>query len=272
MKNVRLALVLAILIPTAVADPANSDAGSGADAPNAESELFLIGSGSLSGYLKKFDADWYRSYDGSSNLACVALDASSDITSDALLVVRDGSARREARVTLAPGSPARLVYTANSLTDARVGILNNANGGEERGYYGFALTTRTMSDFASDANTGTDAPSDAANAPVVGSGCTGGRLGLFDTRDSYRFSAAPGDVAVVSYATTNSDATLELVAADGSVLGTVLSGQQLSVALPDSGMYTMRSSASAPTGSIPYMMSLVVGPPGQGCRPMCISG
>lgn len=273
MKHVRLAVViLALLLPSVAATPPN-DAGSGLDAPNDESGLFMIASGSYTGQLRKNDSDWFTSYEASGSLACVVVDATATLAADAKLVVRDAGERRVLHTTIGPNAGgARLAQAVGSLTDARLGLENGIDPGPDRGDYAFTLLTRTPNDFATDANTGVDAPAEAAQAPVVGAGCIGGRLGILDSRDSYRFAAAAGDVTVVTFATPlGSDLRLDILGGDGSVLASVLGGQRVAVTLPSSGTYSMATSGGSIASSTPYMVGLVVGPPTQGCRPACMS-
>ncbi|HUR68726.1 MAG TPA: hypothetical protein VM370_05720 [Candidatus Thermoplasmatota archaeon] len=262
----RLVATVLVVLLLPVAQAGYGDAGSGGDAPNAEALAYALPSeGTYYGGLASLDQDWFRTPVRTSSALCVDYDEVGGVPEQITVAV--GSVRatmdRAARESASLG-------VAGYGDGARLGI---ANTGAQQGLYGFDVDVTRLSDLVGDAGTGGDVSGDVATPTAIGPGCTGGTVGgitPLDTKDAYTFDAEASDVALLTLASSSTAIRLDLLESDGSLLATIVPGQALRITMPETGSYYITASQIG-FGSTDYLMGVGIGPPGQGCRPACLS-
>lgn len=276
-----LLLTTLMILGVANAHHAQNDAGSGGDAGDTHATaLALSAYGSYTGELHASHdtLDWYTMADPQSGPACVELAESSDKPRGITLIVRDEGVERSAAAVHGDNGASKLAFAASDIDQSWFSVDPAPTSGTSArsGPYSFTLTAYRGVTTA-DAGTGLDAGAERAKAIALASGCHGGRLGYgqiaLDTVDYYRIDMNAGDRLLATLG-ANASAPLGMLLEDanGNALTTtvgpdgLLSYQSASAA----PVYLRMSSMSLSTAEFPYLVGLVVGPPGERpCSPYC---
>lgn len=251
-----------------------NDAGTGGDAGDSRSAATPILLGSYTGNLAPSDEDWYVANSATTNLVCVEASATGDQSGWLVVGAENGNNGRKASARFAPGVTARAGVAAPTLERAVAGLVPSSSQTGAFGYQ-FSLGIVGVPDpSVGDALSGTDAGSSLTNALAVSTPCFGGRLnslsGTEDSTDTYKVTAAAGDVITYSLAAGLTNVTLRLVdSAGNTVAPSIASGQSAESPVLSSGTYFLVVGSSTLDPAV-YLVGMVVGPPDpNGCRPYC---
>lgn len=280
--RLRALLLIAVLLGgLASAAPSQNDAGSGGDAGNTRAQaLALSAYGAYTGELKNSDdtSDWYTITDAPSGPACIEMRESSEKIRGTRLTIVEGAMEKTVTAEHGDNGMSVLAIAASEVNASYLNINSGYGSGvnARSGPYSFSLNAyRTVS--TPDAGTGIDAGNNRANAIPIAAGCHGGRLGYgqiaLDTIDYYRIDLQAGDRIVASLG-ADLGAPLMMLIEDtqGNALTTTVGpdGMLAYTSATNQPVYLKTSSSSLSPAQFPYLVGIVVGPPGEpGCNPTC---
>ena len=269
--TVRAAILFVLLsLTTAIADSAQNDAGTGADASNSSSAPTAVALGTTyTGRAGEWDLDWYQAPAASSAPMCVELDASQARSTGSEFDLATADGVRSVRYVVGPHGGADFAggLAGRGVTSATFGTtsFNDAQS------YSFVLSPYTPQSAAV-VNPG----STLSTAAPVSSPCFGGAftLGQLASTENYNLGQfAAGTVLVVTTAATSpTGLQVSLLDAAGNVVATSSGGGIMTTQAPTTGTYYVSATRSTSAlDQIQYIVGVVSGgDPGSPCRPTCL--
>lgn len=269
----------------------NTDAGTGADAPDAPESALLIAEGTHIGRANSpKDADWYRLSDFT-ELSCIEVVGAGNTRSDMHLA----NGAYDFVVGLPEAQAVELAIASSGGARALVGFTPTPNpaGNEPSrpGLYGFDVQRWIPADLGpGDAATGGDAGGHTQTAIPLDKDCTAGTLSprAGDAVDAYSFEGVGGDIIGLSFAgVAEAPLFLSLLSPSREELLQLEAGETNLVVLPQTGVYYLGVTESGDASSVfasgvqipfgtsfasplAYMIAFS-DDPGHGCRPLCVS-
>lgn len=274
-------VLLSLVSATAVADDPSwwtNDAGTGHDAGNSASRALDLGAfGTYSTAFNPGDVDWFSVTSALTGPQCVQAKLSGEAAADASLYVTDASGAIASAIGHYGDTGAITMGLAT--TGVTQTYLNHSESSPITSpTKGFSHNTIALTRGVipatpdNDANLGVDAPASATNAPTVGGGCIGGRLGAvgnsLDVADYYSMGNVGGKTMTFSFASTAPGISLNIVDAAGNTIASLAPGQELTLSL-SSTSYTLSATRTSVggVGDIGYLIGVAETPPG--CQPAC---
>ncbi|HUR68725.1 MAG TPA: hypothetical protein VM370_05715 [Candidatus Thermoplasmatota archaeon] len=262
-----LALVV-LAFPSGLALPAAGllgDAGTGLDAGGSGATAMPLAYGSYHGNLTPGDSDWFV-FPAASAPSCLSADLVASTAMRAGVGAESGASVLGgltegvfSTVLAVEPVPVRLAVLPDEAPWDAVSV----------GPYAFDVSVApptAVGDARFD-----DAPSSLAAARAAPAACFAGHFDDDGDTDAYSFPATADDVATVSLAVVGQNFSALTVkdAAGATLAGPISSGGSATFTVPADGTYFLVASGVGDRHG-DYALGLVVGPPGQGCRPACL--